>query len=51
MCQGQQKKIGDVIRNPDGSRGVVFWVAPDGSMGWMVALYDLPAKKPGEMIK
>ena len=45
VCQGQQKKIGDVIRNPDGSRGVVFWVAPDGSMGWMVALYDLPAKK------
>lgn len=45
LCQGQQKKIGDVIRNADGSRGVVFWVAPDGSMGWMVALYDLPVKK------
>lgn len=34
-----------MIMNPDGSRGVVFWIAPDGTSGWMVALYDLSAKK------
>lgn len=36
----QNYKIGDVITNDDGSRGVVFYVKPDGSGGWMVALTD-----------
>ena len=38
MAQGY--KLGDVITNDDGSRGVVFYVNPDGSGGWMVALTD-----------
>ena len=38
MAQGY--KLGDVITNEDGSRGVVFYVRPDGSGGWMVALND-----------
>ena len=36
----QDYKLGDVITNDDGSRGVVFYVNPDGSGGWMVALDD-----------
>ena len=36
----QGYKLGDVITNDDGSRGVVFYVNPDGSGGWMVALND-----------
>ena len=36
----QDYKLGDVITNDDGSRGVVFYVNPDGSGGWMVALTD-----------
>ena len=38
LAQGY--KLGDVITNDDGSRGVVFYVNPDGSGGWMVALTD-----------
>lgn len=40
----QFRQVGDVIANKDGSKGVVFWVNPDGSGGWMVALKDLPAR-------
>lgn len=40
LCEGQNKKIGDVIQNEDGSKGVVFWLSPDGTGGWMVALND-----------
>lgn len=36
----QAYKLGDVVINDDGSRGVVFYVNPDGSGGWMVALND-----------
>lgn len=36
----QNCKIGDVIVNPDGSRGVVFWVNEDRTGGWMVAMED-----------
>ena len=32
--------LGDIITNDDSSRGVVFYVNPDGSGGWMVALND-----------
>ena len=37
----QSYKVGDLIINSDGSRGVVFFVHPDRSGGWMVALNDL----------
>lgn len=32
--------LGQVITNPDGSQGVVFYLNEDGSSGWMVALHD-----------
>lgn len=37
----QSHKVGDLIINSDGSRGIVFFVHPDRSGGWMVALNDL----------
>ena len=36
----QQYHIGDVIVNEDGSQGVVFYINPDGTGGWMVAMDD-----------
>lgn len=33
--------IGNVITNPDGSQGVVFYLCPSGTEGWMVALDDV----------
>lgn len=36
----QQYHIGQVVDNPDGSRGVVFYLNEDGTDGWMVALHD-----------
>ncbi len=35
-------KYGDVVTNSDGSKGLVFWLSPDASYGWMVALEDAP---------
>lgn len=32
--------IGDLITNDDGSRGILFYLKPDQSDGWMVALED-----------
>ena len=32
--------IGDVITNDDGSRGILFYISPDQTDGWMVALND-----------
>lgn len=32
--------LGQVITNPDGSQGVVFYLNEDGTEGWMVALHD-----------
>ena len=32
--------VGDLITNDDGSQGILFYVAPDQSEGWMVALND-----------
>jgi len=32
--------IGDLITNDDGSQGILFYVTPDQSEGWMVALND-----------
>ncbi len=34
---GQGVKIGDFIENEDGSKGIVFWLSPDATYGWMVA--------------
>ena len=39
---GQTYKIGDLIINEDGSKGIVFYVNQDRTDGWMVALNDLP---------
>ena len=38
----QNYQIGDVIVNPDGSKGVVFWVNETYTEGWMVAMEDFP---------
>ena len=38
----QNYQIGDVIVNPDGSKGVVFWVNETYTEGWMVAMEDVP---------
>ena len=32
--------VGNIVNNADGSRGVVFWLSPDGEEGLMVALED-----------
>ncbi len=32
--------IGDLITNDDGSQGILFYLSPDQSDGWMVALND-----------
>ena len=37
---GQVYQVGDLYTAPDGSQGIVFYVHPDGSGGWMVALND-----------
>lgn len=39
-CYSQVYHLGDVITNPDGSKGIVFYIHPDQSGGWMVALQD-----------
>lgn len=39
----QSNQVGNLIVNSDGSRGIVFFVNPDGSGGWMVALNDASA--------
>ena len=46
LC-GQTYKIGDLITNPDGSKGIVFYVTLDRTDGWMVALNDLPVRNWG----
>lgn len=45
--RAQTYKIGDLITNPDGSKGIVFYVTPDRTDGWMVALNDLPVRNWG----
>ena len=37
---GQNYHIGDVYTAPDGSKGIVYYLHPDGSGGWVVALND-----------
>ena len=38
--QAQEYHLGQVVTNPDGSQGVVFYLNEDGTSGWMVALHD-----------
>lgn len=44
LCVGyvrsQAYRIGDLYTAPDGSQGIVFYLHPDGSGGWVVALND-----------
>ena len=42
----QEYHLGQVIENPDGSKGVVFYLNEDGTNGWMVALHDVPGSFP-----
>ena len=44
--QAQGYQLGQVITNPDGSQGVVFYLNEDGSSGWMVALHDAAFSVP-----
>ena len=37
---GQTYRIGDLFIAPDGSRGIVYYLHPDGTGGWVVALED-----------
>jgi len=39
LC-GQAYHVGDLYTAPDGSQGIVYFVLPDGSGGWVVALND-----------
>ncbi len=38
--------IGDLITNDDGSQGILFYLTPDQSDGWMVALEDASTSAP-----
>lgn len=38
--------LGQVITNPDGSQGVVFYLNEDCTSGWMVALHDAVSAVP-----
>lgn len=40
VVSAQNYRIGDVYTAPDGSKGVVYYIHPDGSGGWVVALND-----------
>ena len=40
MLSAQTYHVGDVYTAPDGSRGIVYYLHPDGSGGWVVALTD-----------
>ena len=41
IATAQNYRIGELITNPDGSQGIVFYVNKDRTNGWMVALDDL----------
>ena len=38
--------IGDLITNDDGSQGILFYITPDQTEGWMVALNDASSSVP-----
>ena len=41
QVKAQTYHVGDIITNTDGSKGVVFYIKPDQTGGWMVALQDV----------
>ena len=43
ILSAQTYHIGDLYTAPDGSRGIVYYLHPDGSGGWVVALNDASA--------
>lgn len=42
----QEYHLGQVVTNPDGSKGVVYYLSPDCTSGWMVALHDASLNCP-----
>lgn len=40
FLSAQSYQIGDLYTAPDGSKGIVYYLHPDGSGGWVVALND-----------
>ena len=40
MLSAQTYSVGDVYTAPDGSQGIVYYLFPDGTGGWVVALND-----------
>ena len=44
--QAQEYHLGQVVTNPDGSQGVVFYLNEDCTSGWMVALHDAASNIP-----
>lgn len=42
----QTYHVGDLFTAPDGSQGVVYYIDPNGSEGWVVALHDASASCP-----
>lgn len=40
VASAQTYHIGDLYTAPDGSQGIVYYIHPDGSGGWVVALDD-----------
>lgn len=46
LLSAQNYRIGDLYTAPDGSQGIVYYLHPDGSGGWVVALSDAPSYHP-----
>lgn len=40
LMTAQTYHVGDLYTAPDGSQGIVYYILPDGSGGWVVALED-----------
>lgn len=40
VVSAQSYQIGDLYTAPDGNKGIVYYLHPDGSGGWVVALND-----------
>ena len=41
VLSGQPYQVGDLYTAPDGSQGIVYFIHPNGSGGWVVALNDV----------
>ncbi len=42
----QEYHIGQLVTNPDGSQGIVYYLNEDMTDGWMVALHDVALNEP-----